>query len=148
MDRIGTVYLASVFDLLHRGHMKYLNTSSLYGTLIIGLVDDESAERYKGEKPIMNFDERKKMLEEMGYFVERYTAHYDERVGDGFRKAIRRWKPDVVTHGDDWGNGKLIGEKKVILEELAKYGGKLIEIPYTKGVSDTKIKERIWARKR
>lgn len=142
---IPYVYCAGVFDMLHYGHLKFLHKSSRFGNLIVGLVSDESAEAYKGEKPILTFAERKKAVEELPFVwkVVKYSSKYDDDIGIGFRKAIRRWRPMVVTHGKDWGNGTLIGEKEVIINALDIYGGQLIELPYTKSISDTEIRRRI-----
>jgi len=132
-----------VFDLLHYGHINFLRKSAEYGKLIVGLVDDESCKKYKGYYPIQTLEERMRVLEAIKYIwkLDVYSSEYDHRIGIGFRNAIRKHNPDVITHGDDWGNGKLLGEKKTILEE---FKGRLIEIPYTENVSDSEIRRKIW----
>ena len=47
-----------------------------------------------------------------------------------------------MIHGDDWQKGSQIILRNKVLKELKKYGGKLIEIPYTKGISSTALAEQ------
>lgn len=46
-------------------------------------------------------------------------------------------KPDYVVHGDDWGSGVQAGTRQKVIETLNEWDGKLIEVPYTPGISST-----------
>lgn len=52
-------------------------------------------------------------------------------------------KPDYVVHGDDWKEGIQKATRQHVIDTLAKWGGKVIDIPYTKGISSTKLNEHL-----
>jgi phosphoenolpyruvate phosphomutase / 2-hydroxyethylphosphonate cytidylyltransferase len=112
------------------------------------VVTDEGAERYK-PRPLIPYEQRIEIIRNISGVgeVEPFVSRYGSEIGWGYRKAIRYWRPDFVIHGDDWNRGVLKGEKEAIEEELAKYGGKLIEVPYTEGISSTMLKEKLWMQK-
>ena len=56
--------------------------------------------------------------------------------------TIQKLKPEFVIHGDDWISGKQAVLRKNVIETLNKYGGKLIEVPYTKGISSEAISNK------
>ena len=84
--------------------------------------------------PYLKFEQRKKILLNIKG-VEKIVPQneYDESVN------IRKYKPDYVIHGDDWkiGYDKVIRNR--VINILESYGGKLIELPYTKNISSTII---------
>ena len=56
-----------------------------------------------------------------------------------YTKNLKKIKPDYVVHGDDWKKGPQKKIRKKIIELLQQWNGKLIEVPYTKGISTTKL---------
>ena len=48
-------------------------------------------------------------------------------------------KPDYLVHGDDWKVGYMSGIRKKVIKIMKSYGGKLVEIPYTKGISSAAL---------
>ena len=52
---------------------------------------------------------------------------------------LRKLKPDFVVHGDDWKQGIQLNVEMPLLKELKKWGGKLVEFPYTQGISSSKL---------
>lgn len=56
---------------------------------------------------------------------------------------LERLQPDFVVHGDDWQSGVQKKVRQNVIDTIAKWGGKLIEIPYTKGISSTKLNRRL-----
>ena len=57
----------------------------------------------------------------------------------GLFKNIKSLKPDFLVHGDDWKTGHMSEIRRKVLKIMKSYGGKLIEIPHTKGVSSSAL---------
>ncbi len=120
-----TVYMCFSTDILHSGHIAIIRKAEKLGKLIVGVLSDEAVASYK-RFPLMPFAERKAMIENIkGIYkvVEQKTLSYAEN--------LKKYKPDIVVHGDDW----QVGFQKPVRDEvvgiLATYGGKLVEYPYT-----------------
>ncbi|MCH5165430.1 MAG: phosphoenolpyruvate mutase [Clostridiales bacterium] len=131
------VYIAMSADVLHQGHINVINEGQKYGEVIIGLLTDEAIATYK-RLPIISYNERKVIFENIkgvSQVVPQKTLDYTENL-----EAL---KPDYVVHGDDWRSGvqKIIREK--VIATLAKWGGKLIEVAYTKNVSCSEIETKV-----
>ena len=140
--------MAGVWDMFHAGHHNLLVKAADLGDVVVGVVTDRGAANYK-DTPIIPYDQREKIVRNLRGVIhtEPFTSKYGKDIGWGYRRAIRCWRPDFVLHGDDWNSGVLKGEREVVEEELAKYGGRLVEVPYTQGISTTLIKEKIWTQK-
>ena len=115
--------------MLHHGHMKLLETARKYGEITIGLLTDSAVSEYK-RLPYLNYKQREQVVKNFQGVVkvvpqEEYDYSYN----------IKKIRPDFMVHGDDWKTGpdKLL--RNNVIKALNKYGGKLIEIPYTKGIS-------------
>ena len=60
-----------------------------------------------------------------------------------YRPNLEIIKPDIVVHGDDWKEGVQAKTRQAVIDTLAKWGGKLVEVEYTDGISSSSIKEAI-----
>ena len=132
-----TVYTAFSIDILHEGHIKILKFASKYGKVVVGLLTDQAIASYK-RLPHLSFNKRKYILENVKYVtkvVPQKSLDYSEN--------LKKLKPDYVVHGDDWKKGPQRKVRLEVIKLLSSWGGKLIEVPYTKGISTTKILERI-----
>ena len=129
------VFTNGCFDILHVGHIRYLQEAAKLGNiLIIGLNSDDSVKRLKGpERPINNQNERAEMLGALG-FVD-YVAIFDE---DTPLNLINTIQPDVLVKGGDYAPDDVVGKK-----EVEERGGKLVLIPFVEGKSTTHIIEKI-----
>jgi len=131
------VYTTGVFDLLHPGHINLLRRAKALGDkLIVGLQEDDSIEAQKGKRPIMSYEERKTMLQALP-FVDIVKPYHDLDQ----RKMLKAIKPDIMVQGGDW---LKTGDRTKIIDFLKKHDIKLVQFPYTKGISSTDIKERIY----
>ena len=133
MKKNKTVYIAMSADVIHSGHINVIEEGAKYGDVIIGLLTDEDIATYK-RLPILDYEIRKKIFENIknvSQVVEQNTLDYTDN--------LKKLKPDYVVHGDDWKQGvqTLIREK--VIEVLKEWGGELIEVPYTKGISSTDL---------
>jgi FAD synthetase len=109
------VLAAGVFDLLHLGHVKFLEEAKKAGgkeaELIVIVARDKTVEQRKGEKTIMSENQRRALVESLKVVDEAILGFEDFNIGD----VIRKIKPDVIALGHDQAN---IGEtvKKAISE--------------------------------
>ena len=119
------VYSCFCTDIIHEGHLNLINESKKYGDVIIGVLCDSEMVKYN-RFPIKTTSERVKMVEELSdvkQVVVQNNILYDDVIED--------LRPDYVIHGNNWSNDAMITIKNNILDVLSKYGGELIEIPYT-----------------
>ena len=136
------VYTGGTFDLPHRGHVNFLKTckkiAGVGGIVVVSLNTDEFITEYKGKPPIMSFEERKAVLEEF-----RSVDLVIPNIGGADSKpAIRSVMPHFIVIGSDWAKKDYYKQMDFTQEWLDVNGITLIYIPYTEGISTTKIKER------
>jgi len=130
------VYISLTADNLHHGHINLINEAKKYGEVIIGLLTDRAVATHK-KLPILNFEQRKLIVQNLSGVAKVVAQNeWDDSV------TIGKLKPDFVVHGDDWLTGKQSVMRKNVIDELKKYNGKLIEVPYTKGISSEAISNK------
>jgi D-beta-D-heptose 7-phosphate kinase/D-beta-D-heptose 1-phosphate adenosyltransferase len=129
------VFTNGCFDLLHAGHIKYLEASRALGDcLIVGLNTDASVSRLKGsDRPILDESERSEILSALSCVD--YVVLFDEDTPISLIDAIR---PDVLTKGADYSRDEVVGGDLV-----ESYGGRVERIDLVAGKSTTGIIERI-----
>jgi rfaE bifunctional protein nucleotidyltransferase chain/domain len=129
------VFTNGVFDILHRGHVEYLEKAkSLGDVLIVGLNTDASARRIKGKhRPLQNQRDRATVLAALK--AVDYVILFGE---DTPEKLIRIVKPDVLVKGADWKTVDIVGA-----DFVRSYGGRVRRIKLTKGRSTSSIIEKI-----
>lgn len=131
------VYVAMSADLLHQGHINVIKEASKYGEVIIGLLTDKAIASYK-RVPYMTYDARKIVIEQ----IKGVTKVIPQLTLD-YKHNLLELKPDYIVHGDDWKSGIQKKTRDNIIKIIDQWGGKLIEIPYTKGISSTKLNEAV-----
>lgn len=131
------VFTNGVFDLLHPGHLRYLQQArSLGDALIVGLNTDRSVRANKGpSRPVNPQDERAEMLEALACVDA--VVIFDEETPYNLILAIQ---PDVLVKGADWAENAIVGRDLV-----EQRGGKVIRVPVEQGYSTTAILARIKA---
>ena len=129
------VFTNGVFDLLHPGHVRYLQEARKLGDmLIVGLNADESVRRNKGpDRPITPEHERAEVLTALGC-VDAVVV-FREDTPDAIVRAIQ---PDVLVKGADWPADQIVGR-----DTVEARGGRVVLIPVEQGYSTTSIVERI-----
>ncbi|MBB5022133.1 D-glycero-beta-D-manno-heptose-7-phosphate kinase [Desulfurispira natronophila] len=123
------------FDLLHHGHITYLQDARRQGdVLILGLNSDSSIRRLKGStRPIIGQNERAQVLAALEAID--YVVIFDE---DTPLELIRALKPQGLVKGGDYRPEQVVGR-----EVVEAYGGEVLIIPFVDGSSTTGIIERI-----
>jgi len=127
------VYVAMSADLIHPGHINILKEAAKLGDVTVGLLTDKAIASYK-RIPFMSFEQRKNVIEN----IKDVTRVIPQETLD-YRPNLKNIKPDFVVHGDDWKEGIQIKTRQQVIETIANWGGELIEIPYTHGISSTQL---------
>lgn len=129
------VFTNGCFDILHRGHVEYLQSAAALGdVLIIGLNNDASVRRIKtADRPIVHEEDRAFLLAALE--IVDYVTLFSEDTPLGLIETLL---PDVLVKGGDYTRDTIVGADAV---EAA--GGKVAVIPLTPGRSTTGIVERI-----
>jgi len=120
-------------DLIHPGHINIIKEAARLGEVTVGVLTDKAIASYK-RLPFMTYDQRKEVVENIkgvSLVIPQETLDYTEN--------LNLIKPDIVVHGDDWKEGVQSKTRQKVINELKKWGGKVVEIPYTQGVSSTKL---------
>ena len=125
------VFTNGCFDILHSGHVTYLNESKKQGDyLVVGLNSDNSVKRLKGEsRPINNENDRAIVLS--GLKSVDFVCIFDEETPKDMIEAI---SPNVLTKGGDYIVENIVGADFVINK-----GGKVVVINFVEGKSTTNI---------
>lgn len=136
-DRI--VFTNGVFDLMHRGHVEYLEEARALGDrLVVGLNADASVRRLKGlDRPIVPEADRLALVAALECVD--LAVHFDE---DTPESLIRDVAPDVLVKGGDWALDDIVGRAFVEAR-----GGRVERIRLREGWSTTRILERVDAGK-
>jgi len=127
------VYMALTADSIHHGHMKLLEKAREFGEITIGLMSDKAVAKYK-RIPMLNFEQRKTIVSNLRG-VKKVIKQNEWDIS----YYIKKHKPDFHVTGDDWKFGYQKEIRKKVIKIMNSYGGKLIEIPYTRGVSSSAL---------
>ncbi|TVR15584.1 MAG: phosphoenolpyruvate mutase [Planctomycetota bacterium] len=133
----STVYVGMSADLVHPGHLNVINTAARLGEVTVGLLTDAAIASYK-RLPYMEFDQRRVVVESIkgvSRVVPQETLDYVPN--------LRKYQPDYVVHGDDWKEGVQVKVRQAVIEALAEWGGELVEVPYTEGISSTQLNKAL-----
>ena len=129
------VFTNGVFDLLHPGHLRYLQQSRALGdALVVGVNSDRSVRAIKGEnRPVTPERERAEILAALSCVD--VVVLFDE---DTPYALIARLQPDVLVKGADWPEDAMIGR-----DIVEARGGRVVRVPFEAGYSTTSIIEKI-----
>ena len=127
------VFVSMSGDIIHHGHIRVLEKAREYGEVTVGLLTDKAIAEYK-RLPHLNFAQRKEVLENLKGVRQVVTqSDWDDSV------LVRELRPDYVVHGDDWKQPPMDLFRSRVLAALSEWGGQLIEVPYTAGISASNI---------
>lgn len=132
-----TVYVGMSADLVHPGHMNILKEAAKLGDVTIGLLTDEAIASYK-RLPFMTYEQRKLVVEN----IKGVKEVIPQETLD-YRPNLKKVRPDIVVHGDDWKEGVQRETRQQVIDTLAEWDGKLVEVGYTPGISSTRLNESL-----
>lgn len=129
------VFTNGCFDILHRGHVQYLQAAKKCGDiLVVGLNSDASIRKIKGpRRPIVNQQGRSEVLSALASVD--YVVIFDEDTPYHLINAV---KPDCLVKGADWKGKEVVGS-----DIVKQNGGRIKLIKYTANNSTTNIIESV-----
>lgn len=131
------VYVGMSADLIHPGHLNILNKAADLGQVVVGVLTDSAIASYK-RLPYMSYEQRSEIISNIkavSEVIPQTTLDYTEN--------LRLLRPDYVVHGDDWKEGVQQKTRQNVIDTIAEWGGKLIEVPYTEGISSTALNKAV-----
>lgn len=124
------VFTNGCFDILHKGHVRYLERAKKLGdVLIVAVNSDSSVAKIKPGRPVNSEKDRAEVLAAL-YMVD-YVTIFSERTPYRLIKILR---PDVLVKGGDWKRDEIVGHDIV---------NETFSLPYVRGASTTDIIEKI-----
>ena len=129
------VFTNGVFDLLHVGHVRYLEQArSLGDALVVAINSDRSVRELKGDgRPVIVEQERAEILAALRQVT--FVTIFDDLSP---RTLIAKVLPDVLAKGGDYGLEEIHGR-----EEVEAAGGRVVSLPFIEGASTSAIIERM-----
>ena len=132
MKKYKIGYTTGVFDMFHIGHLNILKKAKeRCDYLIVGVSTDEVVLDYKHKKPIIPFDERIAIINEL--------KCVDKVVPQTSMNKMEAWEKlhfDALFHGTDWQNSEMYNK---IIEEFSNVGVDVVFLPHTEGISSTML---------
>lgn len=133
MQNRKTAYVVMSADLLHPGHLNVIERARQLGDVIIGLLTDKAIVGYK-RLPYLTYEQRKTVVENIKGVCEVIPQYELDFVPN-----MKKLRPDYVVHGDDWKTGVKKKVRDRVIETIQEWGGELVEVPYTHGISSKQI---------
>lgn len=137
MEKKKTVYLGMIGDIMHPGLINIINEGAKYGNVMIGLFTDKAIATHK-RLPYLTYEQRKNVIDNIKG-VNCVVPQEDW----SYVPNLVKYKPDFIIHGDDWKEGTDKYLRDEVFKVMESLGGKVIEIPYTQGISASGLKEAI-----
>jgi len=125
-----------VFDILHVGHVRYLQAARGLGDrLIVGLNSDTSARQLKGpDRPLVGQMERAEILCALSSVD--LVVIFDAPTAESLVDALQ---PDIYVKGGDYSDGRALPEATVV----SRHGGRVVILPLTPGRSTSRMRQRL-----
>ena len=131
------VYVCFATEFIHGGHLALLKEARKLGRVVVGVLSDEAIAGYR-RTPLFSLEERLNLF--------RNIKGIDEVLIQptlSYAATLRQLRPTYVVHGDDWREGVQKGIRAEVLEVLAEYGGRLVEVPYTRNMAYSELEKRL-----
>jgi phosphoenolpyruvate mutase len=134
------VYIPMCADILHSGHLNIIREGRKLGEVVIGLLTDEAVASKK-RLPYLDYEQRFDVVSN----IKGVDKVIPQTTSD-YRPNLRKLKPDYVVHGDDWNEAGLRRHgKQQVIDTISEWGGQLIELKYTEGISSTALHQKLKA---
>ena len=124
-------------DIIHPGHLNIIKEGTKLGIVTVGVLTDEAIASYK-RLPYLDYGQRKLIVEN----IKGVEKVIPQKTLDYVPNLLTE-KPDFVVHGDDWKEGVQKTTRQRVIDTISKWNGKVIDIPYTEGISSTKLNEKL-----
>jgi len=131
------VYVSLIADLLHAGHINVLKRACELGEVTVGLLTLQACGELN-DIPYLDYEKRKEVLENL-----KMVKEVIPQDSASYRENLLKLKPNYVVHGDEWKYNHLKKYRDEVIELLKEWNGKLVEIPYSKDISEIAIKDQM-----
>ena len=129
------VYLGITGDIIHPGIINIINEGAKLGELTIGLLTDSAIVSHK-RLPYLSYEQRKLVVENI-----KGVARVVPQEDWSYVPNLKKYKPDIMIHGDDWKTNYLSKIRNACFEVMKEWNGEIVEIPYTQGINSTALAE-------
>ena len=131
------VYLGMVADIMHPGLINIINEGAKYGDVIIGLFTDRAIATHS-RLPYLTYEQRETVVRAINGVTD--VVPQDDW---SYVPNLIKYRPDYIIHGDDWQYGSQKYLRDEVFKVMETLGGKVIEIPYTKGITSSGLAKEI-----
>lgn len=131
------VYIGMSADIIHPGHLNIIKEGTKLGVVTVGVLTDKAIASYK-RLPYLDYEQRKMIVENIKGVEKVIPQDTLDYVPN-----LMSVKPDFVVHGDDWKEGIQQETRQKVIETIQEWGGKVIDVPYTQGISSSKLNEKV-----
>lgn len=119
------VYTCFCTDVIHEGHLNILREAARYGDVYVGVLSDAAMVGFN-RFPTISLKERMEIVKETGLVHE---VMIQEEIT--YDKVMESLRPDYIVHGDNWKEGPENFIRENVLQNIKRWGGELVEVPYT-----------------
>jgi phosphoenolpyruvate phosphomutase len=137
MESSKTVYVGMSADIIHPGHLNIIHEAAKLGRVVVGVLTDAAIASYK-RLPYLTYEQRSVIVENLKGVDEVIPQTTLDYVPN-----LEKIHPDYVLHGDDWKHGVQQQTRQRVIDCISKWGGKVIDIPYTQGISSSMLNKHI-----
>lgn len=131
------VYVGMSADIIHPGHLNIIQEASKLGRVVVGVLTDAAIASYK-RLPYLNYEQRALIVSNL-----KGVSEVIPQTSLDYVPNLKKIKPDFVVHGDDWKEGVQKQTRERVIETLRIWGGRVVDVPYTKGISSTQLNTRL-----
>jgi phosphoenolpyruvate phosphomutase len=131
------VYVGLSADFIHPGHLNVIDKARTLGTVVVGLLTDKAIASYK-RLPYLTYAQREVVVRNITGVAQVIPQETLDYVPN-----LRRLRPAFVVHGDDWRDGVQRQTRQRVIRALKEWGGTLVEVAYTQGISSTQLNLRL-----
>jgi phosphoenolpyruvate mutase len=132
-----SVYIGMSADIIHPGHLNIIKEGAKLGSVTVGVLTDKAIASYK-RLPYLDYEQRKMILENIKGVEKVIPQDTLDYVPN-----LMKVRPDFVVHGDDWKEGIQQETRQRVIDTIKEWNGKVIDVPYTQGISSTKLNEKV-----
>lgn len=129
------VYLGITGDIIHPGIINIIQKGAELGELTVGLLTDSAIASYK-RLPYLTYEQRYQVVSNI-----KGVAKIVPQEEWSYVPNLKKIKPDIIIHGDDWKTNHLNRIRDEVFEVMKSWGGEVVEIPYTKGINSSSLVE-------
>lgn len=135
--RSPIVYVAGTFDLFHAGHVRFLESCTAHGKVVVAVDDDKRALEIDRHPPICSLVERLTVVKACKYVAKAYINEGDSQ------SLIEKVHADYLAHGNGPTGEGMVAHLGLTLEWLDERGIELLHIPLVQGISTSEIIQRV-----